>query len=619
MCNDGTGVEVIPDAALDPVLSGTYRTSRRDLLRAGGAVALAAATTPMWMPHSAWGASPRTLTGLNPVRNAMHVHAVWSEGPGSWESQFAQAAAIGTDVLWLTDHDFRALAYQYITSLSGVAMEQSTSGSLTQQTTTNNAGVVRVLAESASTSAASVASAVPVHPTAFNQMRTSIAGQTLTVKFPACRIDSGGMYEVIVQLSNHPAYGTRKAGQFEVHYRFGNFAAGRSVDSTGIVGIVTNPTPAAGSTFTLNPTADVAALWPDMLAIDNSLFLLTLKSTSPAKGKVVDVSATVAFARSQNNSSSLIANQQTIVNTYGPRYPKMNAYPTVEISRLDPHIIPFGVPQFWPDQNTITAQNHDTAYDAIADSVHSQGGLVSYNHAFGAQDGPLLSPAQQAANRRTLFAAMMADKRLRTDILEVGYTLRGSVNTQTHIDLWDTFSRQAIFITGNGVNDDHSGMGWPALTNGFATGIWANSPSQADLVSALASGRAYTHHAGKWPNGQLDINVGNRIPMGKVGVSTLTSRSLTIFAANLPANSVVDIYQGPVDFTGNDPGTTLIKSIPQATFGPSATASMTINTTNPTFVRAQVRNSVGAIIGISNPIWTLKHAPPGGVPAARVP
>lgn len=621
MCSDGCTNHDAPtaDPALDPVLSGNYRPSRRSVLRASGVAAAAAAVRSLWVPGSAWGASPRTLTGLNPVRNAMHVHATWSEGPGSWESQFAQASAIGTDVLWMTDHDFRALAYKYITSLSGVAMVTGQTGSLAQHITSNTNGVARVVAESASTSApASVSYATPVHPTAFTLMRVSITGQKLVVTFPACRIDAGGMYEVVVQLSNHPAFGTRPAGQFELHYRFGNFTSARFVDPSGIIGIVRRPTPAAGSQLTLDPTSDVAALWPDMLAIDNSLFLLTLIATSPAKGKVVDVSATVQFTRSENNSSSLIANQQRILSTYGPRYPNMKAYPTVEISYLDPHIIPFGVPQFWPDQATIV-NNEVTAYDAIADNVHSQGGLVSYNHPFGATQDPLFPPAQQADLRRSTFAAMMANNRLRTDLLEVGYTTRGSCNTQTHIDLWDTFSRRAIFITGNGVNDDHGGMHWPTLTNGFATGIWATSPSQADLVAALASGRAYTYHAGKWPNGQLDLNVGSHIPMGKVGVSALTARSLNIFAANLPTNSVVDIVQGPVDFTGNDPGTAVINSIAAATFGTSATASMTINTTNPCFVRAQVRNSAGAIIGISNPIWTLKQPPPGGVPPARVP
>jgi hypothetical protein len=621
MCSDGTTEEHAPgaDASLDPVLSGRYRPSRRGVLQAGGVAAIAAAAKSLWVPGSAWGASPRTLTGLNPVRNAMHVHAAWSEGPGSWESQFAQASAIGTDVLWMTDHDFRALAYKYITSLNGVAMVSGHTGTLAQNTTTNNSGVTRVLAESAGTAAASVSYATPVHPTAFTLMRGSIAGQKLIVTFPATRIDAGGMYEIVVQLSNHPAYGTRPVGQFELHYRYGNFTAARFVDPSGLIGIVRKPTPVAGSQQTLDLTADVAALWPDMQAIDNSLFLLTLVATSPAKGKVVDVSASVQYTRSQNNSSSLITNQQTVLNTYAPRYPNMKGYPTVEISYLDPHIIPYGVPQFWPDQAPIE-KNKATTYNSIADSVHSQGGLMSYTHPFGATQGALLPADQQASLRRSTFSTMLANNRYRTDLLEVGYTTRGSCNTQTHIDLWDTFSRRAIFITGNGVNDDHGGLNWSTLTNGFATGFWATSPSQADLIAAMKAGRAYTYHAGKWPNGQLDLNVGGRIPMGKVGVNaTLTSRSLTIFAANLPASSVVDIVQGPVDFTGTDPGTSVIKSFAASAFGSSATVGTTINTTNACFVRAQVRNSAGAIIGISNPVWVLKSQPPGGIPAARVP
>jgi hypothetical protein len=607
------------DPALDPVLSGHYRPSRRSVLHAGGAAALAAATSSIWLPSSAWGASPRSLTGTKPVRNAMHVHASWSEGNGSWESQFAQAAAIGTDVLWMTDHDFRALAYTYLTSLVDIVMVTSQTGSLAQSSAGNTGGTVRVLAESASASAAaSVSSAMQVRPAAWDHLRTSIAGQVLTVSFPAARIDAGGSYDVVVLLSNHPAHGTRPAGQFELHYRFGNLATGQFVAANGIVGVVTNPTPAPGSEFTFDLTADVASLWPDMLAIDNSFVLLTLVATSPAKGRVVDVSLSLAIARSQNNSDALIANQKTIVATYGPRYPAMTAYPSVEISRIDPHIIPFGVPQFWPDQTTITDDNHDAAYDAITSSVHAQGGLVSWNHPFGASGGPLLPAAQQVTNRRAIFASMMADNRLGADLMEVGYTVRGMVNTQTHLDLWDTFSRQAVFLTGNGVNDDHQGLHWSTLNNGFTTGVWAGSPSQVDLVSALASGRAYTYHAGKWPNAQLDLSVGGTVPMGKVSVKSYKSRSLTIFATNLPKNSLVQVVRGPVDFAGNDPGTSVVATIKAATFAKSGLASLAVSTTTSCFVRVQVRTSAGVIVGISNPIWLLQTPPAAGIPPARL-
>jgi hypothetical protein len=622
MCDNGDGHDedrLSADPAFDPVLSGHYRPSRRTVLHAGGAAALAVATSSIWLPSSAWGASPRSLTGAKPVRNAMHVHASWSEGNGSWESQFAQAAAIGTDVLWMTDHDFRAVAFNYLTSLVGIVMINSHSGTLAQNSAGNTNGVVRVLAESAITSApASVSCAIQENPAAWNHLRTSIAGQVLTVSFPAARIDSGGMYEVVVKLSNHPAHGSRPAGQFELHYRFGNLASGRFVAANGIVGVVTNPTPVPGSQFTFDLTADVASLWPDMLAIDNSFVLLTLVGTSPAKGTVVDVSLRLAVARSQNSSDALIANQQTIIGTYGPRYPAMAVYPSVEISRIDPHIIPFGVPQFWPDQTTITPSNHDAAYNAITSSVHAQGGLVSWNHPFGASAGPLLSAAQQATNRRAVFASMMADKRLGADLIEVGYTVRGMVNTQTHLDLWDTFSRQAIFLTGNGVNDDHQGLHWSSLGNGFTTGVWARSPSQADLVAALASGRAYTYHPGKWPNAQLDLSVGGTVPMGKVSVKSYNSRALNIFATNLPTNSLVQVVRGPVDFAGNDPGTAVIATIKAATFATSGLASLAVSTTSSCFVRVQVRTSAGVIVGTSNPIWLLRQPPATGIPAARL-
>jgi hypothetical protein len=92
---------------------------------------------------------------------------------------------------------------------------------------------------------------------------------------------------------------------------------------------------------------------------------------------------------------------------------------------------------------------------------------------------------------------------------------------------------------------------------------------------------------------------------------------LTIFAANLPANSVVDIVQGPADFTGNDPATKVVQSIPAASFGSTATVGTRVDTIASCFTRAQVRNSAGAIIGISNPIWIFKQTPPGGMPPPR--
>ena len=604
-----------PDPTTDPVLSHLpFQPSRRLVL---SAVAGLAVSPFLSTGRAAAAASGQTFTGLDPVVSAMHVHGSWSEGTGSWEAQFAQAAALGVDLLYLTDHDFRARAYNYITSLNGIPMATTKSGALAQSAATNTAGTIRLLAQSSGSSPASVTSSVQAKPTANNRLRTSIAGHQLVLTFPTCRLDAGATFEVRVTLSIHPAYGTRPAGGFELRYQFGAATVGNSLDASGRVGTVGLPTPAAGSSATLDLVADVQALWPDMLAFDNAFQMLTLVATSPQAAVVADLQVKVAFLRSQNDEASIVALQQAIVDTYAPRYPGLTAWPAVEISRMDPHVNTFGVPQFIPDQQPITAATLSTWYPQMVAGVHAQGGLVSWNHPFGASGGPFLPQATQDANRRSVFASMMNNGRYGTDVLEVGYAIRGGCNIGTHLALWDTFSRWAVFVTGTGANDDHNGTNWSILRNGFATGIWAASAAQPDVVAALSAGRAYTYHLAGWPGGGLDMLADATIPMGSVCVGSPATRTLVVQAANLPTGSKVEVVRGPVDYTGNDPGSQVVKTVTAATFGTSGTASVTVDTSTSCFVRVQVRNSGGTIVGIGNPIWFLTAAPTSGIPTAR--
>ena len=142
------------------------------------------------------------------------------------------------------------------------------------------------MAQSANSSPASYGVPMQAKPLAANRLRTSIAGQVLTLAFTHVEIGSGGIYEVVVTLSNHPAHGNHKAGQYSLRYRFGGTAAPRKfLDANGIVGIVSNPTPSAGQHFTFDLTDDVAALWPDLVAFDNTFFMLAFVATSPAQGR----------------------------------------------------------------------------------------------------------------------------------------------------------------------------------------------------------------------------------------------------------------------------------------------------------------------------------------------
>jgi hypothetical protein len=401
-------------------------------------------------------------------------------------------------------------------------------------------------------------------------------------------------------------------------YRFGGTGTpGRFTEGNGLTGVVQAPAPAAGSAQTLVPADDVAALWPDLVAIDNSLYGLSLTARSPHRGAVADIQvASITFTRSQTSIAAIIANQARIVSAYQPRYPAVTAYPRVEIGSALPHINPFGMRQWMPDYSQFST-DHDTLYAQLVHKIHTLGGIASYNHPFGANDGPLLSQAQQTAKRRQTFASMNAVHVFGADILEVGYLLRGNVDATAHIDLWDTFSRNGTFLTGNGVNDDHGGKAWAGHANGFFTGIWAPSRADADLAAALQAGRAFTAHVGRYPHAELDMVVDGTIPMGAVSVSTQKSRNLTIYAGNLPAGATLQLIAGPVDYANQaDPGTVITRTFPASAFA-SGNATVAVDTSSDHFYRVQVCDKAGGIIGIGNPVWLLCQAPPSGIPAPR--
>jgi hypothetical protein len=626
MCGDGHvhghSDVVMGDAGLDPVLNGTFRhPSRRGFLTAtagGMAGILGSSFLPV---GSAYGATaPTPLTNAQLIRTAMHVHGSWDEGQGSWESQFAQADALGLRVLYMSTHDYRAEAYNYLPSLVGVTFDPAQrTGSLAQSAASNSAGTVRVMAQSSTSAPASYGVPLQAKPLASNRLRTSIAGQVLTLDFVQVQIGSGATYEVVVTLSNHPAHGNHKAGQYSLRYRFGGTAGPRRfVDASGIVGIVSNPTPSAGQQFTFDLTNDVAALWPDLVAFDNTFFMLAFVATSPKTGVVVDVSVTMQFARSMNNPSALTSMHQQLVADYSPRHPALVAYPTVEVSRIDPlHVIAFGTPQSWPDQTTITKSTVNQAYTKIADAIHAQHGLMSMNHPFGPNDGPALSPAGMEAARAATYTSLNGVAVDHADILEVGYTLRGSVNTLTHLALLDTFVRNGYFLTGTGVNDDHGGMNWPNLSNGFVTGIWATSAAQADLVIALAGGRVFAYHPQRWASGQLDTLLEDGTRMGQASLSTKLTRTLSIFAPGLPGTANVQVVVGPVDKGGNQPGSSVVKTLKGSQFTGAGVVQVPLSISGPCFVRVQAVLTNGQVAGISNPTWLFPKPPTVTIPPAR--
>jgi len=107
--------------------------------------------------------------------------------------------------------------------------------------------------------------------------------------------------------------------------------------------------------------------------------------------------------------------------------------------------------------------------------------------------------------------------------------------------------------------------------------------------------------------------------MGSVSVSAVTSRKLVASASAVPARGTFQILQGTVDYAGAHGLAANTKVIGSYTPADLAGGSVTkqVDTSKDSFVRTQVFDSSGTLIGLSNPVWLLRKAPPGGIPAPR--
>lgn len=608
--------------------------TRRDmLLGAGAAIALGGlgvgALTGCTPPGPTVSSS-----GLPVTRLAMHVHGSWSEGMQSWQQACASAAAIGIDVLYFTDHNFRARALDYMTHLSGAWIPSTTGPIGAHVATLSSAGKMRLMATAAAARPASQLMTIEQDTNASNRLRTGISGQSMTVTFGNVMMDAQSLFEVEIGLSSRPAIAGRPAGQYFLRYRFfgatGSTSKSYSTATGGLVGIVNMPRISSGSKVTIVPETDIAALWPDIHPQDNGFYSLAfLATTGPTKSSIIDVTlAGVTFVRTENDAASVIAKQQSLIAAYAAQYPRVRAFLSEEVS-LGPATIPhcnvFGAAPKFDDMATVTPGNFPDYYSsyitaAQALTAANTKGYVTWNHPYGfSAAGSMPDPI---ATRRALFTSQLTDPIapfLGALGLEVGYAARGGMPFQSHLDLWDTFTRHGVWLTGTGANDEHNLSDWGGLTNGFFTGVFSSDNSEQAIAASLRRGNAFTAHPGKWPGALLSMDVDN-VPMGGVHIGPPATRKAVITAENLPSGCRLQLLASPVDFTGVDPATRLVGEWTAAQLGPrgSGTISAELSQSGPAFYRTQVVLANGVPIATGNPCAFLAAQPPRGVPSERL-
>jgi hypothetical protein len=619
---------------------------------AGGGVALAELLPrqPLWSP-----ARPVGPDGSRAYSMAMHVHSSFSEQCGSMDSQLFQAAKNSVDVLWWTDHDSRmeGLGFRrvvHFTSLteekggpgqggpwiwtkdkSGPLTGRSGGGIVEHPCSPNDpvvGGSMHLTADSSTTALAKFGYYANCDPAGWNY-RDNLTGQSLTIDVLLTSGWTRGYLELLIRSSYHEAAGGRPAGIYTLSYRFvppGTPASRVAHGTHGVVTIPVRPTSSKNpwGTVTMTPSNDIAALWPDLDYRDFALWglLLSAASEGDAVGGYFDY---LRFNR-RKSGEVFLQQQMDMEAVLAPKYPSVVQRQGLEVSWRLPHLNWFGGAVVMTDYSTETVNTPgrwDTYLETTAvPQIHAAGGLVSYNHPYGAKGGPEFPLAQQdtmlADVARTMLPTETRPAALGVDLLEVGYTVRNGVNLAHHVALWDIMSRNAVFLTGNGTNDDHIGQNWFGSLNNWVTSTWAASTSDADLLASLAAGRAWCGSVSHY-RGTLDLLVDRSCPMGSASVSTVNSRQLVATATKIPAGGSLQVLQGAVDHAGTaDPAanTRVIASYGAGDVGGGSIAT-SIDSSQECFVRTQVLDSRGKVIGLSNPVWLFRKIPRRGIPTSR--
>jgi hypothetical protein len=615
--------------------------SRRTFMHSAAVVSGAAAIGLPRDPPLRSVARAVTAGGTKAYSMAMHIHSSFSEQNGSMDGHLFQAAKNAVDVLWWTDHDHRmdAAGYRNVTHFtsfsekgaagqggawnwtlakSGPNTNASTGAIVATPCSPNDpvtGGALHLAAKSSDSGAARYGYFADCRPAGWNY-RDNLTGQSLLIDVFLASGWSRGYLELLVTTSFHPASGGRPAGNYTLSYRF-TPGGTTSRKANGIDGVIRLPVSSPWQTFTLNPSSDIAKLWPDLDHRDFAMWELNLSAVSTGD-KVQGYFDYLRFKRTISGQAQF-SQQAEMAAALASKYPSVAQRQGLEVSLLLPHLNWFGPSVTVPSYSGINYKNYQ-AYlqNTVIPQIHASGGLASYNHPYGYDSPPELPQAQQDAMLSQTASVLLANHALGADLLEVGYKMRQGVNVNHHIALWDVLSRNSLFMTGNGVSDDHAGTNWYGIGNNWVTSVWAASTGMPDLLASLAAGRSWCGSLSQF-RGSLDLLVDGSVPMGAVSVSSVTSRKLTASATGLPSGAVLQVLQGAVDYAGQQALTADIKLI--GSYTPAQLAGgqviQTVDTSADSFLRTQIISSAGAIIATSNPVWLLRQAPPNGIPAPR--
>lgn len=586
-----------------------------------------------WRPQQAWSTQ-------------LHLHGSWSEGIGSFSSHAHEATAVGADVIWWSDHDFRITGYRRIDHFDFEHPEQPAAqgekwrgvspadGRLKKTLQTNRrahpngrqsfvpGGVDRstsLALELTSQSEDFEEHAVELRVTR-NLYRRSLATDVrilLSVAPDRLVSDTGAVVEI--HLSEHPVAGELRRLRLRYHLGLEGGEPKRH-GTTLVVPLALTNGDGGWNELVLPLSADVRAGFPELDGLDNSLNDLAL-GVQARRGATARFRFDDLEIQQTHSGRDAFARYSEMVAAADQRTPDLVQLEGLEISGIGHHLNQFGGAPLVIDyeQALLRAQGDgpvgpDTDWNAVrnrfahwvVEQVHQRGGLVSLNHMFGAMLPG--APVRVDRDPAEVLEVLLENEVFSVDLLEVGYRDRGGRGLTDHLEIWDELARRGFLLVGTGVSDSHGGplARWATFPNNFLTWIYADSPTIDELVEGLRSGAAYFGDILLY-DGRLDLVSERGGRMGQVVVGDRPEARIWILLDALEPGDIVRIVESDGSVT------------PFVAHGPAFRQSHDLRLDTPsTFARVEVTTPAGRAKILSNPIYFVDRLPAKGLPGERV-
>jgi hypothetical protein len=510
----------------------------------------------------------------------LHLHGPFSEGLGSIDSHSHEAREVGCDVLWWSEHDFRLTTYQHVARFGFEAPHEplARGEDWVPFLEKSRRALKRLepIAQPAGASLEFVPSPVlegerslrltlegrrePLETLllAFGSERTLerralAAGLTLRLAvFPeALGSDARGLVEV--QLSEHAPRGELGLVPYFVRYLLG-VEPGPPRREGQFLLVPVPLEPGRWNELTLPLTADVVRAFPEFPGEDNALYRLAFGLQARPGRR-----AAACFDRleivQEHAGPSMLARQTALLAEVGALHPELVQLQGLEVSFGARHLNVFCESPYLPDYEALAERVRRTqpadeplderAFRAavnrdVIDEVHRRGGLVSYNHPFGAT----FEENEKPRTNEEQLAILLANGAEGADLLEVGYRDRGGANLADHLWLWDHLALAGLCLVGVGVSDSHGGPQdrWRGSPNNFVSWIWAATPSKRELIAGLRSGRVFFGDLERF-DGALDLVLASGERMGATVTTSSQEIAVTLEAHGLRGGEEIVVVE----------------------------------------------------------------------------